>query len=161
MGGIEVVAVEDQKALKRFIELPYRLYRDDPYWVPPLRVAVKELLDRSKHPFYANAEAEFYLALRDGRVVGRVAALLDKASNRFHHENAGGFGFFECEDDVDAAGALLSSARRWLLARGVGIIRGPLSPSTNYECGMLLEGFDSSPAIMMPYNPRYLSLIHI
>ena len=78
---------------KEFVELPYRLYRDDPYWVPPLRIAVKELLDRAKHPYYANAEVEFFLARQDGRVVGRVAAILDRAHNRFHEEKAGFFGF--------------------------------------------------------------------
>ena len=80
LAGIEVVAVEDKQALKEFVELPYTLYRDDPYWVPPLRIAVKELLDRKKHPFYANAEAEFFLARQDGRVVGRIAAIVDRSS---------------------------------------------------------------------------------
>src|SRR5258705_11630218 len=96
--GLEVVAVDGKKALKEFTELPYSLYRDDPYWVPPLRIAVKELLDRKKHPFYANAEAEFFVARRDGQVMGRIAAVLDRAHNRFHEEDAGFFGFFECVD---------------------------------------------------------------
>ncbi len=154
MGGIEVVAA-GQKGLKEFIELPYRLYRDDPYWVPPLRIAVKELLDRRKHPFYTAAEAEFFVARRDGRVVGRVAAIMDRTHNRFHGEDAGFFGFFECVDDAAVAEALLSRARQWVSERGARFLRGPVNPSTNYECGMLIEGFDSSPMVMMTYNPPY------
>jgi GNAT superfamily N-acetyltransferase len=153
--GIEVVAVQNRKALKQFIELPYSLYRGDPYWVPPLRIAVKELLDRGKHPFYLNAEAGFFLAFDDGRVVGRVAAIYDKAHNRSQEENAGFFGFFECVNDAAAAAALLEHARAWVRERGATVMRGPMNPSTNYECGMLVEGFDSDPVIMMTYNPRY------
>src|SRR6202043_3790926 len=98
-----VVAVDNKKALNEFVELPFSLYRDDPHWVPPLRIAVKELLDRGKHPFYANAEAEFFLARQDGRVVGRVSAIVDRNHNRFYNENAGFFGFFECIDDAAVA----------------------------------------------------------
>ena len=155
MGGIEIVAVNSKGALKEFVELPYALYRDDPHWVPPLRIAVKELLDKAKHPFYANAETELYLARKNGKVVGRVAAILDKAHNRFHEEKAGFFGFFECVNDPAAAAALLSAARKWVAGKGAGFIRGPVNPSTNYECGMLVEGFDSDPMVMMTYNPRY------
>jgi hypothetical protein len=154
LAGVEVVAVEE-KGLREFIELPYKLYRDDPYWVPPLRVAVKELLDRRKHPFYTNADAEFFVARRDGKTIGRVAAILDRAHNRFHEENAGFFGFFECVNDPAVAEALLSRARQWVADRGATFLRGPVNPSTNYECGMLIEGFDRSPMVMMPYNPRY------
>jgi hypothetical protein len=159
LGGTEVVAVDNQKTLKQFVELPYTLYRNDPYWVPPLRIAVKELLDRRKHPFYANAEAEFFLALRDGRVLGRVAAILDRNYNRFHGENVGFFGFFESVNDVEVAGALLSHARRWVFDRGATVMRGPANPSSNYEWGMLIEGFDSSPMVMMTYNPSYYPVL--
>ncbi len=155
MADIDVVAVDGKKALNEFVELPYGLYRDDPYWVPPLRIAVKELLDRAKHPYYANAEVEFFLARQDGRVVGRIAAIIDRAHNRVHEENAGFFGFFECVNDLAVARALLSRARQWVMERGARFIRGPVNPSTNYECGMLIEGFDSSPMVMMTYNPRY------
>jgi GNAT superfamily N-acetyltransferase len=155
LAGAEVVAVEEKGGLREFIELPYSLHRDDPYWVPPLRVAVKELLDRQKHPFYANADAEFFVARRNGAVVGRIAAIFDRAHNRFHEEDAGFFGFFECVNDPAVAEALLTSARRWVGERGARFLRGPVSPSTNYECGMLIDGFDRSPMVMMPYNPRY------
>lgn len=155
MGGIEVAAVDGKEALKQFIEFPFSLYRGYPHWVPPLRIAVKELLDRNKHPFYANAETQFLLARRDGRVVGRVAAIFDKAHNKFHDEQAGFFGFFECIDDSAVAEALLARAWEWLRERGAKFMRGPVNPSTNYECAMLIDGFDSDPMVMMTYNPRY------
>jgi GNAT superfamily N-acetyltransferase len=153
--GVEVVAVDSKKALKQFVELPFSLHRDDPHWVPPLRIAVKELLDRKKHPFYLDAEAEFFLARRGENVVGRVAAIVDKAHNRFHGENAGFFGFFECVNDPVVAGALLSQARQWVSGRGAQFLRGPVNPSTNYECALLVDGFDSDPMVMMTYNPPY------
>jgi GNAT superfamily N-acetyltransferase len=153
--GIEVVPVENRKETKRFIELPFDLHRHDVHWVPPLRIAVKELLDREKHPFYANAETQLYLALNDGRVVGRVAAILDRAHNRFQEENAGFFGFYESVDDGAVARALLSQALAWVKGKGADFLRGPMNPSTNYECGMLIEGFDTDPMIMMPHNPPY------
>ena len=154
MGGIEVVTA-DQRALREFIELPYALYRDDPHWVPPLRIAVKELLDRRKHPYYQNAEAEFFVARREGRTVGRIAGIIDRGHNRFHGEDAGFFGFFESIDDPAVAEALLGRARQWVFERGARFLRGPVSPSTNYECGLLIEGFESSPMVMMTYNHRY------
>jgi GNAT superfamily N-acetyltransferase len=155
LAGIEIAAVQDKKALHQFVELPYEIYRGDPYWVPPLRIAVKELLDKSKHPYYRDAETELFLARQNGRVVGRIAAILDKAHNRTHGENAGFFGFFESVDDPAVATALLMAARHWVFARGAGFLRGPVNPSTNYESGTLVEGFDSSPMVMMTYNPRY------
>ena len=155
MVGIEVTAVDGKKALREFVELPFTIYRNDPYWVPQLRIAVKELLDREKHPFYANAEAEFFLAREGGKVVGRVAAIIDRNYDRFHNEKAGFFGFFESTDNVEVARALLQRARQWVFDRGATFLRGPVNPSTNYECGMLVDGFDSSPMVMMPYNPRY------
>jgi GNAT superfamily N-acetyltransferase len=159
LGDIDVVAVDGKSALKEFIEVPYSLHRDNAHWVPPLRIAVKELLDRKKHPFYANAEAEFFLARRDGRVVGRIAGIIDRNHNRFHGENAGFFGFFESEDDPAVAGALLAAAREWTFHRGAQVLRGPVNPSTNYECGMLIEGFDADPMIMMTYNPPYYPVL--
>lgn len=153
--ALEVVTVNSKQALNEFIELPYSLYRGDPYWVPPLRIAVRELLDRAKHPFYVNAEVEFFLARRDGRVVGRIAAILDHNYNKFHEENIGYFGFYESENSPEVAAALLGAARKWVFDRGAVLIRGPVNPSTNYECGMLVDAFDSSPMVMMTYNPSY------
>ncbi len=153
--AIEVVAATGKSGLNEFIEVPWSIYRNDAVWVPPLRIAVRELLDRKKHPFYTNAEAEFFLAKRDGRTVGRIAAIIDRNHNKFHGENAGFFGFFESIDDPAVAGALVSTARDWAAKRGAGFLRGPVNPSTNYECGLLVENFDASPMVMMTYNPRY------
>ena len=155
MSAIEVGPVGNNRALKEFVELPYAIYRNDPYWVPPLRISVRELLDRKKHPYYANAEAEFFLARRNGEVVGRVAAIIDRAHNQTHAENAGFFGFFETRNDPEVAHALLTEARAWVRQRGAAFLRGPVSPSTNYECGTLVDGFDRSPMVMMTYNHRY------
>jgi GNAT superfamily N-acetyltransferase len=151
--GVEIVTIQDKRSWKQFVELPYQLYRGHPYWVPPLRMAQKELLDTTRHPFYAHASIQCFLALREGRIRGRVAAIVDHKFNEFHNEQAGSFGFFECVDDVEVAAALMQGARNWLRERGAAVIRGPFNPSTNYECGLLVEGFDSSPNIMMPYNP--------
>ena len=160
MAEIEVAAVDSKKALNEFIELPYTLYRNHPHWVPPLRMAVRELLDRAKHPYYANADAEFFLARRNGEVVGRIAAILDNPRYQAPREKGGYFGFFESRDDVAVAEALLMRARRWVSERGAPWMRGPVSPSTNYECGVLVEGFDLDPMIMMTYNyPYYPELL--
>ena len=157
--AIEVAAISGKSGLNEFVKLPWSIYgRDpgrDPHWVPPLQIAVKELLDREKHPFYANADAEFFIARRDGRPVGRIAAIIDRNHNKFHEEKAGFFGFFESIDDAEVAQALLKTAREWVTARGAEFMRGPTNPSTNYECGLLVEGFDSDPMVMMTYNPRY------
>ena len=156
MADLEIIAVQDKRSLEAFIDLPYRLYRHHPYWVPPLRMAQKELLNTQKHPFYANAEIQCFLARRDGQICGRVAAIVDRNFNAYWKEQAGAFGFFEAVDDVEVARAMMEGARQWLRERGIEVIRGPFNPSTNYECGMLVEGFDSSPQIMMTYNsPSY------
>lgn len=152
---MEIVTVEGKGAMKNFIEFQYTLYKDDPYFVPQPRIAVKDLLHREKHPFYKNAEMELFLARKDGKIVGRIAAIFDRAHNRYHEEKAGFFGFFECIDDREIARALLERARQWTKSRGATFLRGPVNPSTNYECGTLVEGFDSSPMVMMTYNPRY------
>lgn len=159
MAGIEIAAVQDKKALNEFVELPYEIYRGDRYWVPPLRIAVKELLDKAKHPYYLNAETELFLARQNGRVVGRIAAIHDRAYNRTHGENAGFFGFYESIDDQAVAKALLSAARQWVSGKGAGFLRGPVNPSVNYECGMLVDCFDRSPMVMMTYNPRYYPVL--
>lgn len=163
MGGVDIIAVQDKSLLGQFVDLPYRLYRHHPYWVPPLRMAQMELLNTKKHPFYAHADMQCFLARRNGETCGRVAAIVDRNHNDFHKEDAGFFGFFESVDDVEVARAVMDAARKWLLERGAKVIRGPVNPSTNYECGMLVEGFDSSPNVMMPYNspsyPRMLEAV--
>src|SRR5947208_4799999 len=128
-----MVSVNGRKALNEFVELPFTLCRSEPHWVPPLRMAVKELLDREKHPFYANAQAEFFLARQGGRTVGRIAAIIDRNHNRFHAEEAGFFGFFDCIDDAAVARALLERARAGVFDRGAKVLRGPGNPPSHYE----------------------------
>ena len=158
--GTTVRPVATGREMKQFIDLPYRLYDRHPFWIPPLRLDQKEILDRRKHPFYLQAEAEFFLAERDGRVVGRIAAIDNHAYNRHYQARTGFFGFFETENDAATATALLEQAAAWCAARGLDRIQGPVNPSTNYECGLLVEGFDRHPVLMMPYNyefyPRFI-----
>jgi hypothetical protein len=147
--------VRDPSDFTRFIDLPFRLYRDVPMWVPPLKSDVRGMFDRAKNPFFEHAEVESFLAVRDDRVVGRIAAIDNRAHNEFHEDRVGFFGFFECEEDPEAAGALFDAAEAWLAARGKDILRGPVNFSTNDDCGSLIDGFDTPPTIMMPHNLPY------
>lgn len=140
--------------LDAFIQVAWTVQGQDPNWVPPLRREVKHLLD-TRHPFWARAERELFLAWRGGRAVGRIAAIKDTAFIEHQREQAGAWGFFECERDEATARALLDAAADWCRARGLSHMRGPFNPSTNYEIGMLVEGFDSPPTIMMTYNPPW------
>ncbi|HEU4388974.1 MAG TPA: N-acetyltransferase [Blastocatellia bacterium] len=153
--GVTVAPVRTWWQRRHFVNLPYRLNRRSNHWVAPLRIAQKDLLNTARHPFYKTSDVEMFLAYRGKRVVGRIMAILNRAHNEFHQERAGFFGFFDVENDPDAATALLDAARQWLQARDVQVMRGPVSPSTNYECGLLVDGFDRDPAVMMPYNPPY------
>ncbi|HXI92585.1 MAG TPA: hypothetical protein VNO24_21460, partial [Blastocatellia bacterium] len=156
---IDVKAVRTSGDRHRFIEFPYQLYRGDAHWIAPLRMAQKDILNTKRHPFYKTSDVEMFLARRDGRVVGRIMAILNRAHNEFHNERAGFFGFFEVENDEQVAGALLGAARDWVLGRGAAVIRGPVNPSTNYECALLVEGFDLDPMVMMTYNPPYYAAL--
>lgn len=140
---------------KAFIRLPWTLYAWDPHWVPPLLLDVETTLDPKKNPFFEHAEVELFLAWEGRVVVGRIAAILDRAHNEHHGEKTAHFGFFECVDDAGIAKALVDRARAWGKARGMTALRGPVNPSTNETCGLLVEGFDSDPVLMMTYNPRY------
>ncbi len=158
---LTVRSVAGRADMKKFIEFPWSVYRDDPLWIPPLKSSVAKLLDRKKHPFWEFSEGEFFLAERDGKVVGRIAALIDGNSNSYHKEKVGVWGFFECCHDHETAFALFSMAEQWVKERGMSAIRGPLNPSTNYEVGLLIEGFAKEAALMMTYNPAYyLELIY-
>lgn len=142
---------------KRFIDLPWKIYRGDSNWVPPLKASVRELLDVNRHPFYAGgreAELELFLAWDGPDVVGRVAAILNHTHNRVHDEQVVFFGFFEAIDRPDVARDLLGAVEKWAAERGATAVRGPMNPSTNYECGLLIEGFGRPPALMMTYNPK-------
>lgn len=154
-GPVVVRPVRTAADLRRFIALPYRLHRGDPNWVPRLRVEVKQALSRKKNPFFQHAEAEYFLAEVNSEAVGRIAAIHNWLHNEFHQDTAGFFGFFECRDDQAVANALFEAAAAWLKERGLTVMRGPTSFSTNDECGLLVEGFDTPPTILSPYNPPY------
>ncbi len=152
---ITIERVRSRADWRRFVSLPWSIYRGNPHWVPPLRIAVRDVLDTVKNPFFRHAELLPLLAVDDGRVVGRVAGIVDHVHNRFHGERTGFFGFFESVNDQAVCDTLLGAVESWLREHGMAHLRGPVNPSTNHECGLLIEGFDKSPRVMMTYNPEY------
>jgi GNAT superfamily N-acetyltransferase len=151
---IEVVEVESKKDLDDFIKFPFTLYSNDRNYVPPLIREMRMNLS-DKNPFFLHATARFFLAKKEGRVAGRIAAIVNRRHIEFHKEQAGFFGFFESSQDQEVASALLERVAGSLRKEGMQIMRGPMNFSTNEECGFLLEGFDSPPMLMTPYNPSY------
>lgn len=152
---IEIQTITSSKDWKRFVDLPWSLYRGNPYWVPPLRIAVRDVLSVKKNPFFRHAKLLPLIAIRDREVVGRIVGVVDQAYNAFHQEQTGFFGFFESIDDKEVSDSLLDQVTEWARAQGMERVLGPVNPSTNHECGLLIEGFDKSPRIMMTYNPPY------
>lgn len=151
--------VESGKQLKTFIDFPHALYKDDPYYVPELYIAQKDLLTPGKHPFHEHSTVQLYLAYQGNEVVGRIAAILNKNHNAFNNSRDGFFGFFDCVNNSEVAGMLVQEARQWLLAKQATTMIGPVNFSTNETCGLLVEGFDSSPVAMMPYNYSYYAAL--
>lgn len=150
---VEPVSTKSQQ--KAFIKFPWKLYKGDPNWIPPLIMNIKELLNYKKHAFYDRAEIQTFLAMRDGEVVGRIAAIIDRAHNQYHKEERGMFGFYETIDDQAVSDALFDAAKSWFAERKIFLMRGPANPSQNYEWGLLVEGFHSPPTFMMTYNKQY------
>jgi GNAT superfamily N-acetyltransferase len=147
--------VTSKKGILEYIKFPFKLYRDDPNWVPPLIEERRDFFDPKKNPFYEHARYQLFLACHDGELVGTVGAVVNDNHNAFHNEKAGSFGFFESINDQAVADALLDAAENWVRGQGMTVIRGPLNFSTNDEIGCLVEGFDSPPMVMLTYNPRY------
>ena len=159
--SVEIRHVATRRDLNTFVHLPWAIYRNHPLWVPPLKFAVRNRLDRGKNPFFEHAEAEYWLAFRDGDPVGRITAHYDRNFNRFQHNEWGMFGWFEARDDPLVAGALLDAAEEWLRDRKRDRMVGPLSFSTNdQDAGLLVDGFDREPLILnqwtQPYYPALL-----
>ena len=154
-GKIEVARALDALEKDRFIKFQWQIYRDDLHWVPPLLMERHEFLDPAKNPFYLHADVALFLARRGGEIVGRIAAVEDRNFNAFHKSKTAYFGLFESVNDKEVAAALVAAAKDWARWRGLDTILGPMNLSTNYEVGLLVEGFDSDPYLQMTYNPRY------
>ncbi len=155
MSALKLKPVESKSDWDQFIGFPWRIYEGNPYWVPPLRMAVRDMLDVKKNPFFKHAVMRPMLAYRGDEIVGRIVGIIDESHNKFHEEKAGFFGFFECIDDQAVANLMLDDVAAWTKSKGMSTLRGPMNPNTNYECAMLVEGFDDPPNIMMTYNPPY------
>jgi GNAT superfamily N-acetyltransferase len=155
----KILSVSSKKELAAFIDFPHDLYKGDPYYVPELFIAQRDLL--TKHPFHKHNQLQCFLAYDGDKVVGRIAAILNNAHNQYNKANDGFFGFFDCINDTETATMLFDIATAWLKGKGVtGKIMGPVNFSTNEPCGLLVEGFDSSPFLMQTYNfPYYAQLI--
>lgn len=153
---LRVEQVEGRRGVAAFIDAAWKVQagRGTP-WVPPLRAMVKDALDERGNPFYRDAGRALFVARRGRDVVGRVAAIQNRWHNRHHGDQVGFFGFFECLDEHEAARELLAAAESWLRERGLHTVRGPMSPSMNHECGLLVGGFETPPVLMTPWNPPY------
>jgi GNAT superfamily N-acetyltransferase len=147
--------VESQQDLKTFFAFPWHHYRDNPHWIPELPTMRWNSLDKTKHAAWEYMTGEYFIAWQGDQAVGTIAAFVNHRHNEFHNENIGFFGFFECIDDQDAAAALFQAAEDYLRTQGVSAIRGPANFTSNEAYGLLVDGFDLDPVILMPYNPQY------
>lgn len=155
MSSIHIRTVVTKSDRDRFIKFLWTIYEGNPAWVPPLLMDRQKIMDKQKNPFYKHADAEFFIAERDGQMVGRIAAIINHNHNTEHGENIGFFGFFESVNEQTVANALFDHAKKYLQSRGVTAMRGPANPSVNDDWGLLFEGFQFSPTLLMPYNPPY------
>jgi len=152
---IEISQVSSRRDRDAFIKFQWLIYANDPAWVPPLIIERKTFLNRKRHPFYKHGDAALFLARKEGKIVGRIMASDDPNYNSLHQTNVGCFGLFESIDDHDVAGALFDTAAGWLRKKGRTEIMGPIDYSTNYVCGLLIDGFQFPPTILTAHNPRY------
>jgi GNAT superfamily N-acetyltransferase len=150
---VDVVPVDDPAGLRRFIRVPYDRYRGNPYWVAPLPSDELVRLTPGKNPYFEHAEAAYFLARENGKIVGRVSASVDRNYDSFQGERQATFGFFEAWS-AEAAAGLIAAAESWARSKGAEVLRGPMSFTTNDECGLLIDGFERRPVLLMPYNPR-------
>jgi GNAT superfamily N-acetyltransferase len=153
--AVDVKEVSGRRDLKAFIDLPFRLHSNHPLWVPPLKIERRLFLNRRMNAFFSHGEAEYFLARRDGRVVGRISAQVNHAFNDHQRKNWGWFGFLEFEDDQEVLDGLLHAAEAWLRMHGKDRMVGPASFAMNDESGVLIEGYDVRPMILQPWNPPY------
>lgn len=147
--------ISTKKEKLAFIRMMWDVYAGDPNWVPPLEMDRMKLIDEIKNPFYKHAEIAYFVAEDAGKIIGRVAGVINHTHNSLHNDKVGFFGFFECADNTTVANALLKEAENFVRSKGMTSIRGPYNPSSNDECGLLVDGFDSPPVLLMTYNPKY------
>jgi GNAT superfamily N-acetyltransferase len=158
---IRIEAVDSKQKLKTFIDFPHELYKDDKNYVPELFIAQRDLLTPGKHPFHDHSSIQAFIAYKGDTVVGRIAAIDNKNHNTFNKTNDGFFGFFDVVNDEEVSKALLDTVHEWLKKKGFNTMIGPVNFSTNETCGLLVEGFDTPPFVMMTYNkPYYESHLH-
>jgi GNAT superfamily N-acetyltransferase len=153
--AIRISPVQNPADLEQFLHLPWRLYQQDPYWVPPLLPQQRRFLDRRRGAFFEIGEAQYYLAFRNGEAVGRISAQINRLHDRHHGPGTGFWGFFEAVQDQKVASALFEAAAAWLREQGCSRMVGPLNFSIYDEMGLLVEGFDSIPAMFQTHNPPY------
>ncbi|MBN2279323.1 MAG: N-acetyltransferase [Candidatus Marinimicrobia bacterium] len=152
---INIKKVTTRKEMSQFHRLPWKIYKDDKNWVPSLRIDEREKTNKEKFPFFEHSEADFFLALKDGSVTGRIAAIKNNNHLMTYQDDVGFFGFFECINDQEVANALFFAAEKWLAERGLKKIRGPENYSQNETAGLLIDAFDIPPVIELTYNPEY------
>jgi hypothetical protein len=153
--SVVVRPVSTWRDRREFVDLPYRLHSSSGVWVPHLRLERYAFLMRSQNPLFSHGDAQLFLALRDGRVVGRISAQYDEHYNAYHGDRTGMFGFLEFEDAPDVLPPLLSAAEGWLRAHGRDRMIGPMDFTINDECGVLIDGFDRMPFVRQPWHPPY------
>jgi GNAT superfamily N-acetyltransferase len=154
-GDVHVAEVTSKADLETFIDVPWVIYKDDPYWAPPLRFERRDMLDRNKNPFFQHAEAAYFIARVDGKPVGRISAQADRMAQEYQGTGTGHFGFLEAVDDPLVFDALFHAAEAWLKDRGMTRALGPFSPSINEESGLLIDGFNEPPRILMGHARPY------
>jgi len=152
---MKVRPIKKKSDIKKFILFPFSLYQKESCWVPPLISDQIKYLDPTHNPYFQHSDVQLFLAERDGKIVGRISAHTNKPHNLFHEDKVGFFGFFEAIDEQEVSDALFNSAAKWLKERGCETMRGPMNFSTNDECGLLVDGFETPPFIMMTHNHRY------
>lgn len=157
--SVEVIAVTTRRERETWLRLPWKLYKDDPAWIPNLLILQREVIDPKKNPFFEHGEVQLFLALRDGIAAGRISAHVDRLHNQVHSERTGFFGFFESEDDDEVAGALIEAAAAWIRGRGMESLRGPFNFSINEELGILIDGFEYPPMIAMTHSLPYYDAV--
>lgn len=153
--SLRIRPIENRQALRQFLQMPVRLYAHDPHWVQPLMFERLEHLNPRKNPYFEHAEVAYWLALRGDQPVGRISAQVDRLHLERHRDATGQFGFLEAEDDPAVFAALFETAERWLGARGLRRVTGPFSLSINDESGLLIDGFETPPYLMMGHAARY------